>query len=69
MDEGSLEALQRIAQKGTHLIATNRSLSEHPEALEQLFGAKIKEKEHDGAGFYLQVNDKELFERLKQQEL
>src|SRR5690606_16757635 len=69
LDEGSLEALQRISQKGTHLIATNRSLSEHPEALEELFGAKMKEKDHDGAGFYLQVDDKELFERLKQQEL
>src|SRR5690606_2291565 len=69
LDPRSLEALQRLTQKGIHLIATNRSLSEHPEALEALFGAKIKEKEHDGSGFYLQVDDKSLFTRLEQQQL
>ena len=69
LDGRSLDALQRITANGSHLIATNRSLSEHPEALERLFGAKIREKDHNGAGFYLQVDDKRLFERLKQQEL
>ncbi|WP_057935603.1 family 10 glycosylhydrolase [Algoriphagus resistens] len=69
LDAASLEALIRISESGTNLIATNRSLSAHPEALKSLFGAKIKQLDHEGSGYYLNPEDKRLFTRLEQQEL
>ncbi|MDR7130841.1 hypothetical protein J2X69_003200 [Algoriphagus sp. 4150] len=69
LDEESLEALGRISESGTNLIATNRSLSDHPEMLETLFGAKIKQLDHEGSGFYLNPADKKLFTRFEQQKL
>ena len=69
LDGESLEVLERINQSGTSLIATNRSLSAHPEQLERIFGAKIKELDHEGSGYYLNPADKTLFTRFEQQEL
>ena len=69
LDSESLEALIRISESGTNLIATNRSLSAHPEALERLFGAKIKQLDHEGSGYYLNPQDKKLFARFEQQQL
>ncbi|WP_373522775.1 family 10 glycosylhydrolase [Aquiflexum sp.] len=69
LDSASLEALARIVNNGTNIIATNRSLSDHPEVLWEMFGAKIKELNHDGAGFYLQTVNKDLFTRFEKQQL
>lgn len=69
LDEESLAALTRLSQSGTNLIATNRSLSGHPEALAALFGAKIDQLDHDGSGFYLNPVDKAVFSRFDKQEL
>jgi hypothetical protein len=69
LDEESLAALTKLSQWGTNLLATNRSLSAHPEALESLFGAKINQIDHEGSGFYLNPADKGLFKRFDQQEL
>ncbi|WPR76121.1 alpha-amylase family protein [Algoriphagus sp. NG3] len=69
LDAESLEALIRINESGTNLIATNRSLSAHPEALESLFGAKIKQLDHEGSGYYLNPADKKLFTRFEHQKL
>jgi hypothetical protein len=43
----------RLAKNGVNIIATNRSLSDHPVVVKELFGAEIKKLNHDGAGFYL----------------
>jgi hypothetical protein len=69
LDEESLAALTRLSQSGTNLIATNRSLSGHSEALADLFGAKIDQLDHDGSGFYLNPVDKAVFSRFDKQEL
>jgi hypothetical protein len=69
LEEASLDALKRLAESGTHIIATNRSLSDHPEDLLEIFGAQINERDHDGAGFYLQPENKALFSRFEQQQL
>lgn len=69
LDEQSLEALVRISEAGTNLIATNKSLSDHPETLGKLFGAKIDQLDHDGAGYYLNPDDKKLFTRFEKQQL
>jgi hypothetical protein len=69
LDEGSLKSLKSLVKKGTNIIATNRSLSDHPEALMDLFGAKIQEKDHEGSGFYLSINNKDLFKSFQGQHL
>src|SRR5690606_4591077 len=69
LDEKSLTTMINVSQSGTNLIATNKSLSGHPEALEDLFGAKIKQLDHEGSGFYLNPADKVLFSRFDKQEL
>jgi hypothetical protein len=69
LDEKSLQALYESSGQGTNLIATNRSLSAHPDALLSLFGAKAAQVNHDGAGFYLHPENKDVFKRLNGQSL
>jgi hypothetical protein len=69
VDQNALATLKRLVNDGVHIIATNRSLSDHPKILDDLFGAKIKELNHDGAGFYLQPDNKNLFTRFDKQSL
>jgi hypothetical protein len=69
LDQRSLDALSRLSKEGINIIATNRSLSDHPEFLWEMFGAKIKELNHDGAGFYLETKNKKLFTRFEKQQL
>ncbi len=69
LDSAGVEALIRASQNGTNIIATNRSLSENPDALLKLFGAKIVNLNHDGAGFYLHPDNKALFKSFAQQKL
>ncbi|MFD2200935.1 alpha-amylase family protein [Shivajiella indica] len=68
-DKGALDALVRLAKNGANILATNRSLSDHPDFLWDLFGARVKELNHDGAGFYLQPDNKDLFTRFDKQSL
>jgi len=69
LDSGSLNVIEEAVAGGAHLIATNRSLLENPEALESLFGAKGVEPNHDGAGYYLKVEDRSLFKSFDLQSL
>ena len=61
--------MTNASRQGVNLIATNTSLADHPEALVKLFGAKPVQIDHDGAGFYLNPDDKALFKRFNQQKL
>lgn len=65
----SIRVLKEASQQGTNLIATNRSLFDSPETLRELFGAKIVNKDHDGAGFYLNPDNKTVFKRFRQQKM
>ncbi len=67
-DEG-INVITRLCEQGTNLIATNRSFSRNPDALLQLFGAKIVNKDHVGDGFYLNPQEKQLFKRFDKQTL
>lgn len=69
LDTKSLEALITACNQGTNLIATNKSLTDHPEVMMRLFGAKVVNNNHDGAGFYLQNEGNSLFKRLTKQRL
>ncbi|MBA4055921.1 MAG: hypothetical protein C0490_14500, partial [Marivirga sp.] len=69
LDSASVNALAEASVNGVNLIATNRSLSDNPGALMKLFGAKPVQIDHDGAGFYLSPENKDLFKRFVKQKL
>lgn len=69
LGDDAVKALTDACRSGTNLIATNRSLSNHPDALLDLFGARIVERDHDGAGYYLNPANKDVFTRFGQQTL
>lgn len=68
-DESAINVLTEAVNRGTNLIATNRSFSGHPEVLLKLFGAKIINKDHDGSGFYINPDNKTIFRRFDKQKL
>ncbi|MFD1141530.1 alpha-amylase family protein [Larkinella insperata] len=65
----AIRTLKEASQQGTNLIATNRTLFDSPETLLELFGAKIVNKDHDGAGFYLNPDQKTVFKRFQKQKM
>ncbi|MGC3944128.1 MAG: family 10 glycosylhydrolase [Chryseolinea sp.] len=69
LDSAAIATLELLQQKGTHLIATNRTLSDNSGALLKIFGAKSNEVDHDGAGFYISPDNKKIFKRLAGQKL
>lgn len=69
LDSASVNALITVSEEGVNLIATNRSLSDNPDALMKIFGAKPIQITHDGAGFYLNPENKDLFKSFTKQKL
>jgi hypothetical protein len=65
----SIGILKASADQGTHLIATNRTMFDSPESLLEIFGAKIVNKDHDGAGNYLAPDDRTIFKSFKGQKM
>ena len=69
LSDEAINVIKRVCEQGTNLIATNRSFSRNPEALLQLFGAKIVNKDHPGDGFYLNPQEKQLFKTIRQTDI
>jgi hypothetical protein len=69
LDSAAISTLEWLQGKGTHLIATNRTLSDNSDALLRIFGAKAEQIDHDGAGYYIAPNDKTIFKRFTGQQL
>ncbi len=69
LSPASVEALKQISQQGTSLLATNRTLSDNPAALAELFGAKAVQSDHDGSGFYLTPERQAPFKRFPGQKM
>ena len=65
----AIAVLKEVVQQGTHLVATNRSLYQNPEAMLDLFGAKPLNTNNDGSGNYLAPIDKSVFKRFDQQSM
>ncbi len=65
----SIRIIKAASQNGTNLIATNRSLFDAPEALMDLFGAKIINKDNDGAGNYLVPDERKIFKSFPGQKM
>jgi hypothetical protein len=69
MDTASLIVLKELAERGASLLSTNRTLTNNPEALHELFGAKLVSQLQDGSGYYLSPESETIFTRLKGQKL
>lgn len=65
----AMQILKEACENGTAIMATNQSLTMHEDHLHELFGARVVNKEHDGAGFYLNPANKQVFKRFDQQTL
>jgi hypothetical protein len=68
-DSAAIETLRELVNSGTSLIATNRTLYQHPEALMDLFGVTPENTEFDGSGNYLVPDDYTVFKRLQGQSM
>ncbi|GAB3165420.1 alpha-amylase family protein [Telluribacter humicola] len=69
LSQESVQVLKEANHRGTHLIATNRALFDNPQAQLDLFGAKMIQKDNDGAGNYLKPDDKSVFKRFPGQSM
>ena len=69
LDSAAIATLETLQRNGTHLIATNRTLSDNQEALIRIFGARADEATHDGAGFYIHPQPAKGFKRFPGQHL
>ncbi|TFF40306.1 alpha-amylase family protein [Mucilaginibacter psychrotolerans] len=69
LTSAAIQALKDALAGGTSLIATNTALSDNPQALLDIFGAKVLTKEYDGSGNYLQPDNASIFKRLKLQRM
>jgi hypothetical protein len=69
LDSAALTVIKEAVASGTHLIATNKSLSGHQDALLELFGAKAVKPDQDGAGYYLAPENKSIFKSFDLQSL
>jgi hypothetical protein len=67
LSKNATAVLQQLASSGVHLLATNRSFSDNPSVLKELFGATAEKSEADGSGHYLDVSDHGVFPGLRQQ--
>ena len=69
LNPAAIDVIKDAVANGADIIGTNRSLNNDPDALEELFGSVAKNKDHDGAGYYLAPENKEVFGRFQQQSL
>lgn len=69
LPDESIRVLKSINEQGTVLMATNSTLRENPQALQDIFGAKVNTIIEDGTGQYLDVSQSENFPGLKGQKM
>lgn len=58
-----IETLRKLTEEGVNIIAANQSLIDTPEALNELFGVTIQEKELDAFKYYVQLKDQDIIKR------
>ena len=69
LNKKALRILEEASGNGTNMIATNRSFFDSPETLIKLFGAKILNKDNDGAGNYLVPESRRIFKSFPGQKM
>ena len=65
----AIQVLKNASKAGTNLLATNRTMFDSPETLQELFGAKIEKKDNDGAGNYLVPDNRSIFKSFAGQKM
>lgn len=61
--DDEIEVLKKLTEEGVNIIATNQSMADNPEALKELFGVTVIEKELDAFKYYVQLKDQDLIKR------
>lgn len=61
--EEEIETLEKLTEEGVNIIATNQSMIDTPDALKELFGVTVKEKELDAFKYYVQLKDQDIIKR------
>ncbi|WP_159466951.1 alpha-amylase family protein [Dyadobacter sp. 3J3] len=69
LSKKSLGIIKEASDNGTNLIATNKAFFDTPETLMDLFGAKIVTLDNDGAGNYLNPENKTIFKHFTKQKM
>ncbi|MBE9464674.1 alpha-amylase family protein [Dyadobacter subterraneus] len=69
LSKKSLDIIKEASANGTNLIATNKAFFDTPEILIDLFGAKIVTLDNDGAGNYLNPENKSIFKHFTKQKM
>lgn len=69
LSPASVQVLKEASQQGVNFIATNQTMFDNPDALYQLFGAKVINKDHEGSGFYLTPDKNAVFKRFVKQKM
>ncbi|NQU88780.1 MAG: family 10 glycosylhydrolase [Mariniphaga sp.] len=69
LSNDAIAILTEAVKQGTNLIATNRSLSQNPDAMMNLFGAKPTNSNNEGSGNYLAPTNKSVFKRFDKQSM
>jgi Hypothetical glycosyl hydrolase 6 len=69
LSEKSIEALKIASKNGVNLIATNTSFFDNSASLKELFGAEIINKNFEGFGNYLSIDNQQIFKRLSGQSM
>ncbi|TKT88578.1 alpha-amylase family protein [Dyadobacter frigoris] len=69
LSKKSLAIIKEASENGTNLIATNKAFFDTPETLMDLFGAKIVTMDNDGAGNYLNPENKTIFKHFTKQKM
>ncbi len=61
--DDEIQTLRKLTEQGVNIIATNQSMIDTPEALSELFGVTIQEKELDAFKYYVQLKDQDIIKR------
>lgn len=61
--DDEIEVLKKLTEEGVNIIATNQSMADNPEALKELFGVTVIEKELDAFKYYVQLKDQDIIKR------
>lgn len=69
LNSASQQGLRELLNAGTSLLATNTTMFDDPQALQEIFGAKIISKDNDGTGNYLSPQDKQIFSHFTHQSM
>jgi hypothetical protein len=69
LSEKAIAVLKELLNNGVHLLATDKTLSDNPAVLKEVFGVSAMRNEQDGSGYYLDVSNHSVFHRLNLQKM